>query len=74
VTTSAANPYNPSTTLQFQHSNRAATTALVATSSGGLVPIYLVPGDYIEVYAKVGTAVSTSTAAFPQFSGEWVST
>lgn len=73
VTTTAANPFNPSTTLKFQESNRAATTSIVVTSSGGLVPFYLATGDYIEVYALVGTAENTSLTLAPQLSGEWVS-
>lgn len=73
VTTTAANPFNPSTTLKFQESNHAATTNIVVTSSGGLVPFYLAVGDYIEVYALVGTAENTSLTLAPQLSGEWVS-
>lgn len=73
VTTTAANPFNPSATMKFQAANRAATTNITVTSSGGLVPIYLATGDYIEVYALVGSAVSTSLTFAPQISGEWVS-
>jgi hypothetical protein len=73
VTTTSANPFNPSTTMKFQASNHAATTNVVVTSSGGLVPIHLFPGDYVEVYALVGSAVSTSLTFAPQLTGEWVS-
>lgn len=73
VTTGAANPFNPSTTLKFQESNRAATTNVVVSSSSGLVPIYLASLDYLEVYALVGTAENTSLTFAPQLTGEWVS-
>lgn len=73
VTTTAANPFNPSTTVKFQAANRASTTNITVTGSGGLVPIYLATGDYVEVYALVGSAVSTSLTFAPQLTGEWVS-
>lgn len=73
VTTTAANPFNPSTTVKFSSSHRAATTDIVVASSGGVVPIYLAVGDYIEVYALVGSAVNTSLTLPPQLTGEWVS-
>ena len=73
VTTSASNPYNPSTTVKFQHSNRPATTAVVVASAAGLVAIYLYPNDFIQVFATVGVNVNTSSTFYPQFSGQWVS-
>lgn len=73
VATSASNPYNPSSVIAFQHTNRAATTAVTVASNGGLVPVYLVPGDLICLFAVVGTAVNTSATFYPQLSGHWVS-
>lgn len=73
ATTTAANPFNPSATVKFQYGARTATTNDVIVSAGGMVPIYLAIGDYLEVYALVGSAVATSASFLPQMSGEWVS-
>jgi hypothetical protein len=75
VTTGAGNPFNPSTTVQFQYGSRpvASSGNIGVVSNGGLVPIYLVAGDYIEVYVKVTTSQATQPSATPQMSGEWVS-
>lgn len=73
VVTTASNPYNPSVTVQFQHSHTDTTTDRGAVTSGGLVPIYLYPGDYFQILAAVTTAVNTSVQPYPQFCGELVS-
>jgi hypothetical protein len=73
VTTSASNPFNPSTTLQYQFGSRAQSGSTVAVSGGGLIPIYLVAGDYLQVDAQAGTAANASFSPRSQFTGEWVS-
>lgn len=74
VTTSAANPYNPSTTVKFCYNySSAASTVNTNNSSGSLCPIYLAVNDYVEVYCVVAVTSTSGTAPFTHFTGELVS-
>lgn len=73
VVTSAANPYNPSATVQFQFTNTAQTTLAAYATSGGLCPIYLFPADILSVQVITGASTTSGTNPFSHFSGELVS-
>ena len=71
--TGASNPYNPSSFAIFHHQTRNVGTTDAFVSGRGLVPFYLVAGDFIEIQARVGVAANTDTA-WPSFlAGQWVS-
>lgn len=73
ITTTASNLYNPSTTLKVQYNNAAQTTTAAYLSSGGLIPIYLFAGDYLQLMVQGGASSTEGTNPRTHMSGEWVS-
>lgn len=74
VVTGSSNPFNPSATIEFQYERSASGSGVaVHYSNGGLCPIYLVSGDYIQIMAESASSATTASNPYPTFSGQWVS-
>lgn len=74
VTTSAANPYNPSATVQFAFTlNSSFSGQPNYNTSASLCPIYLFPGDFLQVFAFTAASSTEGTSPFSHFTGQWVS-
>jgi hypothetical protein len=74
VTTSAANPYNPSATVQFCFNDKKSFAAQGSNNcSGSLCPIYLFPADFVQVFAVTSATSTEGSSPFSQFTGQWVS-
>lgn len=76
VVTSATNPFRPSEFIPFCSVGAQVPASFPGiVTNGGLVPVYLTPGDVIQVLASVDTTSgNTSNNPYPMFSGEWVET
>lgn len=77
VTTSAANPENPSAVFdaQFCGVYSVVTYGYVIPSGGGVLPIRLYPGDALALHLVTDSAGTARwvTAQPPTFTGQWVS-